>query len=48
MYTFSSFNFYNFYQLTSEKNQVHTGDLTHCKQTFTTNLILFDEKHEGH
>ena len=22
-----------FYQLTSEKNQVHTGDLTHCKQT---------------
>ena len=22
-----------FYQLTSEKNQVHTGDLTHSKQT---------------
>ena len=22
-----------FYQLISEKNQVHTGDLTHCKQT---------------
>ena len=22
-----------FYQLTSENNQVHTGDLTHCEQT---------------
>ena len=28
-----------FYQLTSEKNQVHTGDLTHCKQTLQ--LIKF-------
>ena len=28
-----------FYQLTSEKNQVHTGDLTHCKQTLQ--LIRF-------
>ena len=22
-----------FYQLTSEKNEVHTGNLTHCRQT---------------
>ena len=28
-----------FYQLTSAKNQVHTGDLTHCKQTLQ--LIRF-------
>ena len=28
-----------FYQLTSEKNQVHTGDLTHCEQTLQ--LIKF-------
>ena len=28
-----------FYQLTSENNQVHTGDLTHCKQTLQ--LIKF-------
>ena len=28
-----------FYQLTSEKNQVHTGNLTHCKQTLQ--LIKF-------
>ena len=28
-----------FRQLTSEKNQVHTGDLTHCKQTLL--LIRF-------
>ena len=28
-----------FYQLTSEKNQVHTGHLTHCKQTLQ--LIKF-------
>ena len=28
-----------FYQLTSEKNQVHNGDLTHCKQTLQ--LIKF-------
>ena len=28
-----------FYQLTSEKNQVHTGDLTYCKQTLQ--LIKF-------
>ena len=28
-----------FYQLTSERNQVHTGDLTHCKQTLQ--LIKF-------
>ena len=28
-----------FYQLTSEKNQVHIGDLTHCKQTLQ--LIKF-------
>ena len=35
-----------FYQLTSEKNQVHTGDLTHCKQTLQL-IKLFDQKHEG-
>ena len=29
-----------FYQLTSENNQVHTGDLT-------TDEILYDQKHEG-
>ena len=28
-----------FYQLKSERNQVHTGDLTHCKQTLQ--LIKF-------
>ena len=28
-----------FYQLTSEKNQVHPSDLTHCKQTLQ--LIKF-------
>ena len=28
-----------FYHQTSEKNQVHTGDLTHCKQTLP--LIKF-------
>ena len=28
-----------YYQLTSEKNQVHTGDLTHCRQTLQ--LIKF-------
>ena len=32
-------NFSIFYQLTSEKNQVHTGNLTHCRQTLQ--LIKF-------
>ena len=32
-------NFSIFYQLTYEKNQVHTGNLTHCRQTLQ--LIKF-------
>ena len=42
MWTFSYghlFLVFVFYQLTSEKNQVHTGNLTHCKQTLQ--LIKF-------
>ena len=35
----SILSIYIFYQLTSEKNQVHTGNLTHCKQTLL--LIKF-------
>ena len=36
MYTFSYGHLFLvsiFYQLTSEKNQIHTGNLKHCKQT---------------
>ena len=32
-----------FYQLTSEKNEVHTGNLTHCRQTL---IKFFVQKHE--
>ena len=34
-----SSNFSIFYQLIYEKNQVHTGNLTHCRQTLQ--LIKF-------
>ena len=36
MYTFSHGHLFLvsiFFQLTSEKNEIQTGDLTHCKQT---------------
>ena len=36
-----------FYQLTFEKNQVYTGNLTHCRQTLQLIKFLFDQKHEG-
>ena len=36
-----------FYQLTSEKNQVYTGNLIHCRQTLQLIKFSLIKKHEG-
>ena len=36
-----------FYQLKSEKNQVHTGDLTHCNQTLLLIKFYLIKKMKG-
>ena len=40
------FLLYTFYQLTSEKNQVHTGNLTHCRQMLQLIKFYLNKKHE--
>ena len=36
-----------FYKLTSEKNQVYTGNLIHCRQTLQLIKFSLIKKHEG-
>ena len=43
-----SSNFSIFYQLTSEKNQVHTGNLTHCRQTLQLIKFYLIKNMKGH
>ena len=37
-----------FYQLTSEENQVHTGNLTHCRQTLQLIKFYLIKNMKGH
>ena len=36
-----------FYELKTEKNQVYTGNLTHCRQTLQLIKFYLNKKHEG-
>ena len=36
-----------FYELTTEKNQVYTGNLTHCRQMLQLIKFYLNKKHEG-